>query len=172
MGDIDDASLCSVPANEPMAKILVLVIVGKDDKPLLIQDLSTPGWRPDPPHLASFVAHQALDIIEDIVWSNSSIYLKEVDVFDCLAVSAYVTCSHVKFLLITGAPGWTMPGANPSQAGAMPSPPSCETIRAFLKDIHELYCKQLLNPLYMPNETIVSKEFYSRVEKIAKKHLY
>ncbi|KAK1444557.1 SNARE like protein [Babesia gibsoni] len=170
MSDIDGVSAVPTNFSEPRAKILVLVIVGKDDKPLLIQDISTPGWRPDPPHLASFVAHQALDIIEDIVWTNPNMYLKEVDVFDCLAVSAYVTCSHLKLILITSAAGWTAPSGSLSQN--MPPPPSYESIRLFFRDVQELYCKQLLNPLYTPNETIISKEFNLRVQKIARKHLY
>ncbi|GBE58931.1 mbp-1 interacting -2a family protein [Babesia ovata] len=98
MADLEPVSEPDAYATEPKSKILVLIIVSRDDRPLLIQDLSTPGWRPDPPHLSSFVAHQALDVIDDLVWTNHSMYLKEVDVFDCLAVWAFVSTSHVRFL--------------------------------------------------------------------------
>ncbi|ORM40188.1 Trafficking protein particle complex subunit 2 [Babesia sp. Xinjiang] len=172
MADLDDVPMPDAASSDPKSKILVLIIVGRDDRPLLIQDLSTPGWRPDPPHLASFVAHQALDVIDEVLWTNSSMYLKEVDVFDCLAVWAFVSSSHVRFLLITRAANWTLPNTTSEPTSPVPEPPTCDSIRAFLKEIHELYCKYLYNPLYRPNDSIVSSEFNTRVHRIAMKHLY
>ncbi|AFZ79177.1 sedlin, N-terminal conserved domain containing protein [Theileria equi strain WA] len=162
-------------SNEIQSKILVLVIVGRDDKPLYLEDLSTPGWRPDPPHLASFVAHQSLDAIDDIVWNNPNMFLKQIDIFDFLAVSAYVTSGHTTFLLITrtnnaSSSDFTVYSSNAS-AGAEPQPPSSESIRSFFKELHELYCKQLMNPLYAPNGTIDSLNFKLRVQQAAKKYL-
>ncbi|CDR96854.1 sedlin, N-terminal conserved region family protein, putative [Babesia bigemina] len=171
MADLEPVSAPDAYATEPKSKILVLIIVSRDDRPLLIQDLSTPGWRPDPPHLASFVAHQALDVIDELVWTNPSMYLKEVDVFDCLAVWAFVSTSHVRFLLVTRAATWTLPASAAGQSTPLPPPPSCDSVRAFLKEVHELYCKYLYNPLYPPNGLIVSREFNLRVQRIAKKHL-
>ncbi|GFE53279.1 mbp-1 interacting -2a family protein [Babesia ovis] len=172
MADLEDVQLPGAASSDPKSKILVLIIVGRDDRPLLIQDLSTPGWRPDPPHLASFVAHQALDVIDDMVWNNASLYLKEVDVFDCLAVWAFISFSNVRFLLVTRAAGWKLPDSGSDNASPVPEPPPCDSIRAFLREVHELYCKHLYNPLYRPNDNIVSAEFNMRVQRIAMKHLY
>ncbi|GIX61024.1 mbp-1 interacting protein-2a family protein [Babesia caballi] len=162
MVDLDAVPVQDGTASGPKSKILVLVIVGRDDRPLVIQDLSTPGWRPDPPHLASFVAHQALDVVDDLVWTNSSMYLAEVDVFDCLAVWAFVSASHTRFLLVTRAADWTPPKAEDAAAAPVPAPPSSEAIRLFFKDVHELYCKYLYNPLYAPDGMIVSRDFGAR----------
>ncbi|EDO08222.1 hypothetical protein BBOV_III006610 [Babesia bovis T2Bo] len=172
MADLDDLQVPVSATSGPKAKILVFIIVGRDDRPLLIQDLSTPGWRPDPPHLAPFVAHQALDVIDDMIWSNPSMYLKEVDVFDCLAVWAFVSTSNIRFLLVTRASAWKKVESSPDDNLPMPEPPPCDSIRAFFKEVHELYCKHLYNPLYKPNDGIYSTEFNIRVKRIAMKHLY
>ncbi|EAN32596.1 Sedlin domain protein [Theileria parva strain Muguga] len=160
--------------SEPYSKILVFIIVGKDDKPLLIEDLSTPGRRSDPPHLSSFVAHQSLDVIEDIIWTNPNIFLKQVDAFDFLSVSAYVTCSHANFLLVTRSHN---PSSNDfviyssTTSPVDPQPPSSDNIRYFFREVHELYSKQIMNPLYVFNTSLDSSNFKSKVHQAAKKYL-
>ncbi|UVC54630.1 endoplasmic reticulum transport protein [Theileria orientalis] len=156
------------------SKILVFIIVGKDDKPLLIEDLSTPGRRSDPPHLASFVAHQSLDVIDDLVWSNPNFFLKQVDVFDFLSVSAYVTCSHVSFILITRAHVSNTSDFviySPNLSSNEPDPPSMDSVRSFFKEVHELYSRQVMNPLYVFNGSLESNNFKNKVRQAAKKHL-
>lgn len=172
--DTAEPSTCEI-SGELQSKILVLAIVGKGDKPLFLEDLSTPGWRPDPPHLASFVAHQSLDAIDDVVWNNPNMFLKQIDIFDFLAVSAYVTPGHTAFLLITrtnnsNTSDYAMYSSN-TTTGVEPHPPSSESIRSFFKELHELYCKQLMNPLYTPNGTIDSLNFKLRVQQAAKRYL-
>ena len=44
-------------------------------------------------------------------------------------------------------------------------------IRSFCTDVHELYVKVLLNPLYVPYTAIESKDFDARVRALAKRYL-
>merc|ERR1739847_133937 len=51
-------------------------------------------------YLHEFVLHAALDNIEEAIWTTQSCYLKAVDRYYDLTVSAYATSSLVKFLLL------------------------------------------------------------------------
>ena len=52
------------------------VIVGKDDNPLYELDLGSFVKKDCPPHLSHFILHSALDIVEELVWKNTALYLK------------------------------------------------------------------------------------------------
>ncbi|CTQ41204.1 Sedlin N-terminal conserved region [Babesia microti strain RI] len=154
-----------------VAQILVLIIVGKDDKPIFIMDMSTNGVRTDPPHLAQFVAYQALDNIDEVIKTSNMLFLKQVDYFDTLAVSAYITPGHCIFLLVH-----RNPLINPFQitpSGNVPTPPSQESIRLFFTELHELYVRQLINPFYTPYHTsLENNKFKNRVIALSQKHLH
>ena len=47
-----------------------------------------------------FVMHSALDLVDKETWTNSNMYLKVVDKVNHQLVSAFITASHVKFLLL------------------------------------------------------------------------
>jgi trafficking protein particle complex subunit 2 len=46
-----------------------------------------------------------------------------------------------------------------------------DAVRAFFVEVHEVYVKVLLNPFYMPNSRVESRDFDSRVKASAKRHL-
>eukprot|EP00919_Chromeraceae_sp_WS-2016_P069486 GHVR01164796.1.p1 GENE.GHVR01164796.1~~GHVR01164796.1.p1 ORF type:complete len:153 (+),score=32.60 GHVR01164796.1:103-561(+) len=100
----------------------VFVIIGKGDVPLFEVDLSGQGKRPDSPHLAQFVIHAALDIVDELVWYNNNMYLKQVDRFNDLLVSSWVTPGHIRFMLLH-------------------TQKNDEAIASFFKDVYELYVK-------------------------------
>ncbi|KAJ3237626.1 Trafficking protein particle complex subunit 2 [Chytriomyces hyalinus] len=78
-------------------------------------------------------------------------YLKVVDRFNEHHVSAYVTPSGAKFMLVHDAVGGD--------------------VRSFFVDVHELYVKVLLNPFSEINGPINSQLFDVKVRGIARKHL-
>eukprot|EP00442_Polarella_glacialis_P031035 CAMPEP_0115132710 /NCGR_PEP_ID=MMETSP0227-20121206/53938_1 /TAXON_ID=89957 /ORGANISM="Polarella glacialis, Strain CCMP 1383" /LENGTH=67 /DNA_ID=CAMNT_0002538601 /DNA_START=33 /DNA_END=233 /DNA_ORIENTATION=- len=57
------------------ANVYVLIIVAKDDNPVYEADLSTVGTREDSPHLDQFVIHAALDVVDEMVWGTSAMFL-------------------------------------------------------------------------------------------------
>ncbi|PHJ16199.1 mbp-1 interacting protein-2a family protein [Cystoisospora suis] len=136
------------------SNIFVLVIVGKGDTPLYEADLSSPGKREDSPHYDQFIIHQALDAVDEYVWQTQSMYLKNCDSFRDFLVSAYCTAGHVKFLLLHKNRG------------------SNEGIKNFFADLHELFLRVLINPLYEVNGLITSQSFDQLVRAAAKKHLH
>ncbi|EPR58439.1 mbp-1 interacting protein-2a family protein [Toxoplasma gondii TgCatPRC2] len=136
------------------SSVFVLVIVGKGDTPLYEADLSSPGKREDSPHYDQFIIHQALDAVDECVWQTQSMYLKNCDSFRDFLVSAYCTAGHVKFLLLHKNRG------------------SNEGIKNFFSDVHELFLRVLINPLYEVNGLITSQSFDQLVRAAAKKHLH
>ncbi|KAG0293320.1 TRAPP subunit [Dissophora globulifera] len=103
-------------------------------------------------HLNQFIAHSALDMIEDIQWGTNQMYLKSIDKFNERFISAYLTAGNIKMLLLHDAK-------------------SEDAIRNFFNDCYELYIKTLLNPFYDPNSIISSAGFDSKVRLSAKRYL-
>ena len=73
-------------------------------------------------YLHEFVLHAALDNVDEAIWTTQSCYLKAVDRYYDLSVSAYATSSLVKFLLLHDSK-------------------NDDGIRSFFHDIHEYYIK-------------------------------
>ncbi|KAG8082586.1 hypothetical protein GUJ93_ZPchr0014g47016 [Zizania palustris] len=44
-------------------------------------------------------------------------------------------------------------------------------IKSFFQEVHELYIKIFLNPLYLPGSRITSSHFDTKVRALARKHL-
>ncbi|KAI9348222.1 Sedlin, partial [Obelidium mucronatum] len=102
-------------------------------------------------HLNQFIAHSALDIVDEAMWGTNQMYLKVVDRFNDHHVSAYVTPSGAKFMLIHEA--------------------STGDVRSFFTDLHELYVKVMMNPFSEVNGAIDSHQFDVKVRGIARKYL-
>eukprot|EP00434_Breviolum_minutum_P002360 symbB.v1.2.002085.t1/scaffold109.1/size325261/3 len=133
------------------AIVNVLIIVNKDDVPIYEADLSTEGLREDSPHLDQFVVHAALDLVDEMVWSTSSMFLRVVDKFNDFHVSAYCTAGHVRMMLLH-------------------KHRNEEAIRAFFADVHDLFLKAMLSPFQTPDTRIQSPIFDQKVRAAGQKH--
>mmetsp|Transcript_29206 Transcript_29206/g.82407 ORF Transcript_29206/g.82407 Transcript_29206/m.82407 type:complete len:134 (+) Transcript_29206:400-801(+) len=132
---------------------MLFVIVGHNDNPLYEAEFNnSTKVSPNVQYLHQFVLHAALDAVEDIVWTTNSMYLKVVDRFNDLFVSAYTTATQVKFLLLH---------ESRNEDG----------IRMFFQDVHELYIRVMLNPFATSTTKITSQVFNHRVKALAKKYL-
>ncbi|OLP98727.1 Trafficking protein particle complex subunit 2 [Symbiodinium microadriaticum] len=133
------------------AVVNVLIIVGKDDIPIYEADLSTEGIREDSPHLDQFVVHAALDLVDEMVWSTSSMFLRVVDKFNDFHVSAYCTAGHVRMMLLH-------------------KHRNEEAIRAFFAEVQDLYIKAMLSPFQTPSTPIESPTFDAKVRAAGQRH--
>lgn len=102
-----------------------------------------------PQYLHHFVLHASLDALEEAEWNSSSAYLGVIDRFNLLQVSAFVTPSRIRLLLLHDGR-------------------SDDAIRTFFKDVYELYLRVALNPFFTPAGKITSPYFHQRVKGVAK----
>ncbi len=79
-------------------------------------------------------------------------YLKQVDRFNKINVSVYITPGNVRFVLLHDSK-------------------NDDGIKAFFTEVHELYVKTLLNPFYEFNSNITSTVFDGKVLGMARRHL-
>lgn len=131
-----------------------LAIVAKGDVPIFEAKLpsATPiRAQPDNPNQFQFIVHQSLDSVDQKKWSGTSMYLKEVDRFNNIPVSAFVTSGHIRFMLLH-------PGKDDS------------SVRSFFYDLYEMYVKIAMNPFYIKNTPITNRKFEVRVMALAKTH--
>ncbi|KAJ2161739.1 TRAPP subunit [Coemansia sp. RSA 552] len=127
-------------------------IVGANDSPVYENEFGVS--RPDARHMHQFVVHGALDPVEDALFKTTNCYLKTVDRFNEWNVSAYVTPSNTRLMLLHD------------------TTQSEEAIRMFFVECHELYLKQILNPFFDPSsQQILSQAFGAKVTGLAKKYL-
>lgn len=56
--------------------------------------------KEDAAHQHQFILHAALDIVQDLAWTTSAMFLKQVDRFNDLVVSVYVTAGHILHLQV------------------------------------------------------------------------
>eukprot|EP00890_Picochlorum_soloecismus_P000167 jgi/Picsp_1/1150/NSC_04631-R1_trafficking protein particle complex protein 2 len=141
-------------ATSPQSQsVLQFVIVGQDDVPLFDADLTQMRQADQqyerPQYLYHFVLHAALDAVDDQEWSANSMYLGVVDRFNNLQVSAYTSGSRIRMLMLHDGR-------------------SEESVKAFMKGVHDLLVPIMLNPFFLPKERITSVDFHSRVRKLAR----
>ncbi|KAF7310729.1 Delta-9 fatty acid desaturase protein [Mycena chlorophos] len=103
-------------------------------------------------HVIQMIANASLDIIEDLMKTQNTMYLKSVDKFNEWTVSAFITPANMKFVLLHE-------GKNE------------DGIKSFLTDVWELYVKTMLNPFHTAHTPIRSSVFDARVRASAKKYL-
>lgn len=93
-----------------------------------------------------------MDIVQDLAWTTSAMFLKQVDRFNDLVVSVYVTAVHTRFMILHDSR-------------------NDDGIKRFFQEVHELYKKILLNPLYLLGSRITSSHFDTKVGALARKYL-
>ncbi|EDO14344.1 hypothetical protein Kpol_182p2 [Vanderwaltozyma polyspora DSM 70294] len=142
------------------------------------------GFPQDLKELNPFMLHASLDIIEDLQWQTnlpahsttsgttgggflrsrntsnlSNCYFGKVDHFYGLIITAYVTYSGMKFVMVHGSSTATTAQVDDN------------SVKLFYQEVHELYIKTLMNPFYTPGTPISSSAFDSRVRTLARKYL-
>ncbi|KAL6651002.1 hypothetical protein ACP70R_009927 [Stipagrostis hirtigluma subsp. patula] len=124
-----------------MASTACFVIVSKNDIPIYEAEVGSAPKKEDLSYHHQFILHAALDVVQDLAWTTSAMFLKSVDRFNDLVVSVYVTAGHE------------------------------DGIKSFFQEVHELYIKIFLNPLYLPGSRITSSHFDTKVRALARKYL-
>ncbi|XP_021314119.1 trafficking protein particle complex subunit 2 isoform X1 [Sorghum bicolor] len=135
-----------------MASTACFVIVSKNDIPIYEAEVGSALKKEDLAHQHQFILHAALDVAQDLAWSTNAMFLRSVDRFSDFVVSVYVTAGHTRFMLLHDSR-------------------SDDGIKSFFQEVHELYMKIFLNPLYLPGSRITSSYFDTKVRTLARKYL-
>ncbi|KAK8281372.1 hypothetical protein V6Z12_D09G234400 [Gossypium hirsutum] len=133
-----------------MTTAACFIIASRNDIPIYEAEVGSAAKREDAAQLPQFILQAALDIVQDLAWTTSAMILKTIDKFNDLVVSVYVTDD--RFMLLHDSR-------------------SDDGIKSFFQEVHELYIKSLLNPLYLPGSRITSSHFNTKVGALARKYL-
>ncbi|KAL4183780.1 hypothetical protein AMTRI_Chr11g156820 [Amborella trichopoda] len=136
-----------------MASTACFVIVSRNDIPIYEAEVGSALKKEEAAHQHQFILHAALDIVQDLAWTTSAMFLKAMDRFSDLVVSVYVTAGHILQLML------------------LHDSRNEDGIKSFFQEVHELYIKILLNPLYLPGSRITSSHFDTKVRALARKFL-
>ncbi|KAM1248547.1 hypothetical protein EV1_044173 [Malus domestica] len=140
-----------------MAATACFIIVSRNEIPIYEAEVGSAAKREDAAQLHQFILHAALDIVQDLAWTTSAMYLKAIDRFNDLVVSVYVTAGHILYIH--------------TRLMLLHDSRNDDGIKSFFQEVHELYIKTLLNPLYLPGSRIASSHFDTKVRALARKHL-
>ncbi|KAK4844719.1 hypothetical protein QYF36_023614 [Acer negundo] len=119
-----------------MATTACFIIVSRNDIPIYEAEVGSATKREDAAQLHQFILHASLDIVQDLAWTTSAIFLKAIDRLNDLVVSVYVTAVHTRLMLLHDSR-------------------NDDGIKSFFQEVHELYIKILLNPLNLPGSRIL-----------------
>lgn len=131
------------------------VIITENDMPIFEAEFFRPDYltKLEYDHsMHEFIVHAALDMVDSVIWSNNSYYLKVVDRYGDWLVSAYLASTGDRFMLLHDVRNE-------------------EAIRQFFLEAHDLYTKYTLNPFYQQRSAIDSGPFEVKIRLAARKHL-
>ncbi|OMO87961.1 Sedlin [Corchorus capsularis] len=69
-----------------MATTACFIIVSRNDIPIYEAEVGSAAKREDAAQLHQFVLHAALDIVQDLAWTTSAMFLKAIDRFNDLVI--------------------------------------------------------------------------------------
>ncbi|KAI0879603.1 Sedlin [Hypoxylon argillaceum] len=161
------------------------VIVGTQDNPLFEYEFGTSKAGGDgqarfpeqAQHMNQFIVHSSLDIVEEVQWGTSQMYLKCIDRFFNNYVSCFLTGGNVKFMLLHQPPSSAIsstanPRSSTSTIATNPtSPQTEEAVRAFMLEVYESWVKTIMSPFYHVNMEVRSPVFRQRVAAAGRKYL-
>lgn len=130
--------------------MVVFTIVSRSD-PVYEAEFGSNG-KDDLSYLHQFILHSSLDLVENTMWTNNQTFLRVVDRFNNLMVSAYITPGGAYFLLLHD-------GRNE------------DAIRGFFTEAHEVYVKQMMSPFSSFDSPIGSGQFDTQIRGIARRFL-
>ncbi|KAD4889249.1 hypothetical protein E3N88_21322 [Mikania micrantha] len=78
-----------------MASTACFMIISKNDIPIYEAEVGTAPKKEEAAHLHQFILHAALDVVQDLAWTTSAMFLKAIDRFNDMVVSVYVTAGHI-----------------------------------------------------------------------------
>ncbi|KAL9312369.1 putative trafficking protein particle complex subunit 2 [Arabidopsis thaliana] len=140
-----------------MANTACFIIVGRNDIPIYEAEVGSAAKREDAAQLHQFILHAALDVVQDLAWTTSAMLvywlLCITDSYAVVNICFFLNLStHTRLMLLHDSRNE-------------------DGIKSFFQEVHELYIKILLNPLYLPGSRITSSHFDTKVRALARKYL-
>ena len=128
------------------------IIVGTKDNPLFNANFIKNADLNKDPTLNEFIIYAALDQVDELLRTQSSANFKVVDRHGDWYVSAFITNSSYKFMLLHDVK-------------------NDEAVKSFFLEAFEAFCKVLMNPFYEFDTKIKNKAFGAKIEQLAKRFL-
>ncbi|GMP34723.1 hypothetical protein CsSME_00007480 [Camellia sinensis var. sinensis] len=162
--DMHPTKVCLYLQKTNMASTACFMIVSRNDIPIYEAEVGAAVKKEEAAHQHQFILHAALDIVQDLAWTTSAMFLKAVDRFNDLVVSVYLCASFIYLFSLTNHVIHT-------RLMLLHDSRNDDGIKSFFQEVHELYVKILLNPLYIPGSRITSSCFDTKVRALARKYL-